>query len=275
MQAGTWQEARFPASRRRAAPDGERREAEPDSATVTLTRHCLDAYLGSYAGMEGNPSASLWFCDVRANSEPVAPASMLVPVTAPLVWDAAFRQRQRELLARWATQQKIARIAAAVRNAAGGMAPCEAKEYFDQHLYGPAAREFKLTLFPLPTGEAGARSWTRVYGNQPALTPQERYLELCREGTRFRAIGALRRQRQPKVIVCLGTRNTDDFLRAFGFGGASPTQHVLQPADQGKPIQAYVDGPTTLLVCPPLSGASGLNSDVLQTALGRFIAGFM
>jgi len=275
MQSSAWREARVSASRARTAPEDEQREAAQDSVAVTVSRHCLDTYLGSCAGMEGNPAASLWFCDVRSNSEPVAPASMLLPVAAPLVWDAAFRLRQRELLARSATQQKIARIAAAVRNAAGGMAPCEAKEYFEQHLYGPAGREFKLTLFPLPTGEAGARNWTRVYGNQPALNPQERYLELCRDGMRFRAIGALRRQRQPKVIVCLGTRNTDDFLRAFGFGGTCPTQHVLQPADQGKPIQVYVDGPTTLLVCPPLSGASGLNSDVLQAALGRFVAGFM
>ncbi|WP_420991439.1 transcriptional regulator [Cupriavidus sp. 30B13] len=264
------------ASRERgAAAEDNVQDRAHDRAQIAISRHCLDAYLGSYVGMEGNPAADLWFCDVRSNGEPVPLASMLSPVAAPLVWDAAFRQRQRELLARWATQQKIARIAAAVRNTLGSVAPCEAQAYFERHLYGPSGWEFKLTLFPLPTGESGARSWTRVYGNQPALNPQERYLDLCREGSRFRAIGALRRQRQPKVIVCLGTRNTEDFLRAFGFGEARQRQHVLQPADQGKPIQVYADGPTTLLVCPPLSGASGLNSDVLQTALGRFIAGFM
>ncbi|MGO4332167.1 transcriptional regulator [Cupriavidus sp. 2TAF22] len=270
-----WQDAMTTAGRRPPAPARGYREADPHNQQAAISSQCLDAYLGSYSGMAGNPSADLWFCDVRAHAEPAPLASLLAPVAAPLVWDTDFRMRHSEMLARWATQQKLARIAAAVRSAADSVEPCEAKQYFEQRLYGPSGHEFKLSLFPLPTLEAGARGWTRLYGHQPVLNPQERYLGLCREGSRFRFIAALRRQWQPKVIVCLGSRNTDDFLQAFGFADAPQTEHVLQPADQGKPIQVCVDGPTTLLICPPLSGASGLNSDVLQTALGRYIARLM
>jgi transcriptional activator of eps genes len=225
--------------------------------------------------MEGNPAAALWFCDVKSHGEAVSLASPLPPVSAPIAWDADFRVRHRDILPRLVTQQKVARIVAAARNARPDLGGCDSKQYFDRHLYGPSGWEFKLSLFPLPVGEIGTRSWARAHQNQPALIPQGRYFALCREGKRFKFVADLRKRMQPKVIVCLGTRNSDDFLRAFGFTGATETKHVLQPADLGKPISVYSEGSSTLLICPPLAGASGLNSDVLQEALGKYIAQFM
>lgn len=242
---------------------------------VPVSSQSLDAYLGSYVGMEGNPSADLWFCDVKSHGEAVPLASPLSPVSAPLAWDADFRLRHREILPRLATQQKIARIVAAARNGRADSGGCDSKQYFDRHLYGASGWEFKLSLFPLPAGEIGTRSWARAHWNQPALTPQGRYFALCREGRRFKFMAELRKRMQPKVIVCLGTRNSDDFLCAFGFTGAKESKHVLQPADLGKPISVHIEGPGALLICPPLAGASGLNSDVLQEALGKYIAQFM
>jgi transcriptional activator of eps genes len=230
----------------------------------------LDAYLASYVGMLGNASAPIWLCDVSplANDTPlVAP---LIPWREPAVWDEGFRRRNETQMARWGLHQATARIMASAYTASSD-AGVDWKPYFWTRLYAPSGDDFRLSLFPLPSRSGAARCWKESYGDQPALNPQRRYLDLCKLGGRFAFITALRKRMAPKVIVCFGPRHAQDFLNAFGFIGMPSTEFVLQPADQAKHLQIFTEGGTTLVIAPTIGGAMGITSDTLQHALGHYI----
>lgn len=230
----------------------------------------LDAYLASYVGMLGNPSAPIWLCDVSplANSTPlVAP---LIAWSEPAVWDERFRRRNSVDMERWGIHQAAARVMASAYTVFSD-ADVDWKSYFWTKLYSPSGGDFRLSLFPLPISSGAARCWKQFYGDQPALNPQWRYFDLCKLGGRFPFITALRKRLAPKVIVCFGPRHVEDFLNALGFVGMPSSQIVLQPADQAKELQAFTEGGTTLVIAPTIGGATGINSDLLQHALGDYI----
>lgn len=230
----------------------------------------LDAYLASYVGMLGNSAAPVWLCDVSplATSTPVA--TPLIPWREPAVWDQDFRQRNETDMLRWGGHQAAARIMASAYLADYDL-NVDWKSYFSTRLYAPSGADFRLSLFPLPTGSGASRSWGKAHSGQPVLNPQSRYMNLCRVGGRFRFITALRKRMAPKVIVCFGPRQTDDFLMAFGFAGVPGSEVVLQPADQPKRLQVFTEGDTALVIAPLLGGPTGINSETLQHALGRYV----
>lgn len=46
----------------------------------------------------------------------------------------------------------------------------------------------------------------------------------------------------------------------------------MQPADLAKTLRVLEHDGTTWIMCPALAGASGLTSDVLLEAMGRYVA---
>ncbi len=234
----------------------------------------LGNYFASYVGMEGgNPGASVWICDGSPHPwfEPLA--APLLPRMAPPAWDAVFREKHRDDMARWLNHQRIARIMAAARAEALGLrlGDHDWKEYYAHHLYTPHGAEFKLNLFPLPMQLDGLTPWSKVFRGQAEMVPKDRYLALCRNGGRFRFLQELCAHWRPKVVVCLGYRHCDDFVRAFGLGEVQCEDLLFQPADQVRRLQVFARGGTTWIVCPALAGSAGLTSDVQLNALGKLL----
>lgn len=238
--------------------------------TRALSVEELDAYFASYVGMLGNARAPIWLCDPSPVANGTALVAPLIPCSTPAVWDEGFRRRNERDMARWGVHQAMARIMASAYTASPD-AHVDWKSYFWTKLYAPCGGDFRLSLFPLPIGSGVFRSWKQSYGDQPALNPQRRYLDLCKQGGRFPFITALRKRMAPKVIVCFGQRHTEDFLNAFGFLGTPGVDVVLQPADQAKQLQVFTKTGTTLVIAPTIGGATGLNSDILQHALGHYL----
>jgi len=250
-------------------------KAEPHTI---FTREMLDLYFASYIGMEGgNPGGAVWFCDSAPPSRDEPLAELLAPQTEPSAWDAAYRHKNRHEMERWQSHQKIARIMAAARAQAFGVALSERdwKEYFDHFLYARHGAEFKLSLYPLPARMINQTSWSKAFRGQPALVPKQRYLDLCREGLRFAFIDGIRELRKPKVVVCFGERHVADFVKAFRLSEVEPVDQILQPADQVKTLRVFERDGTRWIICPALAGAAGLMSDVLLDAMGQYVAGWL
>jgi len=240
-----------------------------------LSREELDLAFGSFAGMEGgNPGAAVWVCDAAPLYSVVPLPMALQPQWLPGTWDAAFRRRHADVLPRWQTHMRIARIMAAARATAmpPGRSPIGAQAYFDHYLYAPGGWEFKLNLFPLPERLDATQPWTKVFSDQTVLRSRSEFFRLCRHGARFRFIEALRRQHRPRVVLCLGERLERDYLRAFGFQDVQGTDAILKPADMPRHLQIFQHEQTTLVLSPALGGAQGLSSDVLLDSLGEFLA---
>lgn len=239
-----------------------------------FTRDELDNYFASYVGMEGgNPRASVWICDRSPHPWFERLAGPLRPRTEPRAWDDAFRAKHRVDMGKWLNHQRIARIMAAARAEALGIRldDNDWKEYFRDQLYAPDGAEFKLNLFPLPMQLDGLTPWSKVFRGQAELVPKERYLELCRHGGRFRFLRTLCTYWRPKVVICIGHRQTDDFVRAFGLDEAAGEVRQLQPADQVRLLHVFVRDGTTWILCPALAGSAGLTSDVQLNAFGKLL----
>ncbi|WP_420992765.1 transcriptional regulator [Cupriavidus sp. 30B13] len=235
----------------------------------------LDAYFSSYAGMEGgNIGAAVWLCDKEPHLLAAAPGAALAPVHAPPAWDAAFRERHRHDMPRWQTHQRLARIMAATRAATlrETMPGVDWHAYFDQYLYAPGGWEFKLNLYPLPKPQHMDLAQIETFRRNPYLSPNWRYADFCRQGGRFRFIAGLRRRMRPKVILCTGQAEEEEFLLAFGFEGVPCTEHRLQPADLVKTLRVYSHEGTHLVICPKVGGPAGINSDTLLDAMGAFLS---
>lgn len=222
----------------------------------------------------GNPAAAIWFCDSTPHPWTESLLAPLIPRRHPGAWDAAFRATNREAMERWQSHQKVARIMCAARTQVLGPSReiSSWQDYYANHLYAPGGAEFKLSLFPLPAHLVGDQPWSKAFRGQPELVPKQRYLERCRNGGRFRFISEIRRRWRPKLVVCLGERHREDYVRAFGLERASARDYVLQPADLAKTLRLFEADGTTWVICPALAGASGLTSDVLLEAMGRYIA---
>ncbi|TDF66167.1 transcriptional regulator [Cupriavidus sp. L7L] len=241
---------------------------------AAYTREELDNYFASFAGMEGgNLSAAVWICDVApyANGALSAP---LQPVRAPGAWDRAFRQRHKRELIRWQKHYKIARIMAAARAATLGQDSerIDGMRYLASRLYAAEGWELKLSLFPMASRPDGEQAWSTVFRSQPELSTRKQFLNLCRLGGRFRFLAELRRNMRPKVLVCLGARQADDYVRAFGFEGVCRNEVILQPADLTRTLQCFWHEGTAMMIAPAFGGAHGLNSDVLLDAMGQHVA---
>ncbi len=240
-----------------------------------FTREQFDAYFSSYVGMEGgNPAAAVWFCEFAPSGIDAPLSGTLAPLRRPLAWDHEFRCRHRQDMARWQTHQRIARIMAAARETVlyGRTDGGDWQQYLEESLYQPRGWEFKLNLFPLAIRPEGRLPWSKLYYGQPELNPKQRYLDLCREGGRFRFIHGLRRQMRPKVVLCLAERHTADYLRAFGMERVPAVEHTLKPADQARTLQVYTHQGTNLVICPAVAGTAGIGSDVLLDAVGGFVS---
>jgi len=240
-----------------------------------FTGEQLDTYFASYVGMEGgNPASSVWFCDNSPHPWRESLLAPLAPQRHPRSWDKAFRQTNREAMGRWQSHQKVARImsAACAETCGHSLAHCDWQDYYANHLYAPGGAEFKMSLFPLPAHMIGDMPWSKAFRGQPQLVPKQNYLERCRNGPRFRFIAHIRKYWKPKLVVCLGERHREDYIRAFGLERARAREYVLQPADLPKTLQLLETDDTTWVICPALAGASGLTSDVLLEAMGRYLA---
>ncbi|MGO4327460.1 transcriptional regulator [Cupriavidus sp. M-11] len=239
-----------------------------------FTSQELDNYFSSFVGMEGgNPRASVWICDRSPHpwSEPLV--RPLRPRTEPPAWDAAFRLRHRDDMERWLHHQRIARIMAAARAQALGerLGDDDWKHYYRDRLYAPGGSEFKLNLFPLPAQLDGLTPWSKVFRGQSELVPKDRYLNLCRQGGRFRFLQQACARWRPKLVVCLGYRHAEDYLHAFGLEHAAGQDLPLQPADLVRILRVFDKDGTTWINCPALAGSAGLTSDVLLNAFGRLL----
>ena len=229
---------------------------------LIFSREQLDKYFASYVGMEGgNPAGAVWFCDRDPHPWTESLVAPLGPREQPNAWGTVFRARNRDSMERWQSHQKIARIMAAARAETHRrpQSECDWKHYFADLLYAPNGAEFKLSLFPLPAQQIGDTPWSRAFRGQPALVPKQRYVDLCRTGSRFRFISKIRERWRPKIVLCFGERHMDDYVQAFGLQAAATRQFILQPADLAKTLQVLEHDGTTWIISPPLAGASGLD----------------
>ncbi|MFJ1259594.1 XpsR family transcriptional regulator [Cupriavidus sp. CuC1] len=176
-------------------------------------------------------------------------------------------------MGKWLNHQRIARIMAAARAQALGIRldDNDWKEYYWDQLYAPDGAEFKLNLFPLPVMLDGLTPWSKVFRGQSELVPKDRYLDLCRHGGRFRFLRTLCAHWRPKVVICIGYRQAEDFVRAFGLDQVACEERQLQPADQVRLLHAYERDGTTWILCPALAGSAGLTSDVQLNAFGKLL----
>lgn len=239
-----------------------------------LTHQELDDYFGSYVGMDGgNPEAPIWFCDPSRNSSFERLVTPLQPKTMPPAWDAEFRVQHRDEMEKWLMHQRIARIMTATRADALGIPLGENdwQSYYWNRLYAPNGAEFKLSLFPMPLNLTGSTSWSQVFRGQPALVPKHRYLDLCRQGARFRFLAWICARWRPKVVVCFGHRYTEDFRRAFVLDEVAGEDQQLRPADLVTPLRVFVRDSTTWVICPAMAGSSGLTSNVQLDAFGKWL----
>ncbi len=238
-----------------------------------VTKEDLEAYFASFVGMTGNTAAAVWFCEESPHNLPPAFVPPYRAPQHPQAWNAAFLRENRERLPQWQNHQKIARILAAATEVVrelptGAIDPVD---YFFRDLYAEQGNAFCLSLFPLPARGNHKALWD-AYQQCVPLSPRQRYRDLCSQGARFRFIAALRRRMRPKLVVCTGSRVPELFLQAFGFHGVSGEDAVIQPADQARSLRVYRHEGTTLVLAPPLAGVSGLSSNVLLEALGRYLA---
>ncbi|WP_416047920.1 transcriptional regulator [Cupriavidus basilensis] len=243
--------------------------------TSVFSSEELDMYFSSYAGMEGgNIGAAVWICDKEPHLLAFSPGTSLAPVHEPPAWDSAFRERHRHDMPRWQTHQRLARIMAATRAATlrETMPELDWRGYFDQYLYAPRGWEFKINLYPLPKPQQMDLSQIETFRRNPCLSPNWRYVEFCRQGGRFRFIAEQRRRMRPKVILCTGQAEEEEFLLAFGFQGVPCSEHHLQPADLVKTLRVYSHEGTHLVICPKVGGPTGINSDTLLDAMGAFLS---
>lgn len=222
----------------------------------------------------GNPAGSVWFCDRSPHPWNESLKAPLTPRTEPPAWDANFRAIHSGSMGKWQNHQRIARIMAAARAEVLGLrlGDSDPKQYYERQLYAPDGAEFKLNLFPLPAQLDGVTPWSKAFRGQSSLVPKARYLDLCRQGGRFRFLAKICAYWRPKVVVCLGQRHTEDYVRAFALDGVVAEDQLLQPADLVKSLRVFVRDGTTWFVCPALAGPSALNSDVLLDAFGRMLA---
>lgn len=237
-------------------------------------RQEIENYFSSYVGMEGgNLRASVWICD-RSPYPWLEPFSApLQPRTEPPSWDEAFRARYGHKMPRWLQHQRIARFMAAARAEALDVQPGNDDwiQYFANHLYAPRGWEFRLNLFPLPVQLDGLSPWSKVFRGYPELLPKARYLELCRQGSRFGFLRNLRLLWRPKLIVCFGYRHAKDYLQAFGLDDVEGEDIIMQPADLKIVLKTFQKDESTIIICPALAGSAGMASDVLLNAFGKFI----
>jgi transcriptional activator of eps genes len=248
---------------------GSASTGEADRAVPAAdARPSLDAFLASYAGMQGNPAAPVWLCEATARMAGTPATQSLLPVPAPVVWDQAFRRRNQDEIPKWQSHQKIARILAAAHASASDIGAPDWKDYFERQLYGPDGSEFWLSLYPALVRQEESAGLQGTFAVPRTL---KRYAALCRSGSRFPFVTALAQRMAPKLIVCFGAQHADDFCSAFGFDGIAGENVILQPADLPKLLRVYTKGETRLVIAPLLGGMDGLNSDVLQIALGKYM----
>ncbi|WP_245002031.1 transcriptional regulator [Cupriavidus pinatubonensis] len=176
-------------------------------------------------------------------------------------------------MGKWLGHQYVARIMAAARAEALSVRPADNdwEQYYWRHLYAPEGAEFRLSLFPLPTQFKGRTTWSKAFRGQPELTPQSRYLDLCRHGERFRFLAHLCARWRPKVVVCLSHRHTDEYVEAFSLRGIASEEHALQAADQVRRLRIFSKENTTWIFCPTIGGSAGLTSRVQLDAFGKFL----
>ncbi|MEK7491770.1 MAG: transcriptional regulator [Pseudomonadota bacterium] len=189
----------------------------------------------------------------------------------PVVWNADFRQRNQDEMPKWQSHQKIARILTAVHTLATDPGAPDWKEYFQERLYGPAGNEFWLSLYPALVRTVDSASGRSPHDTLAVPRTLPRYAALCRQGGRFEFVTRLARHMAPKIIVCFGHQHSDDYRSAFGFAGVVGEDVILQPADLPKRLRVFTKDGTKLVIVPLLGGTDGINSDVLQIALGRYI----
>lgn len=238
----------------------------------------LDLYLGSCFGMlGGNPRAAVWFCDVNNDYSIGRNIVITKPPLSPTAWDFSFREENRDAMIYWLTYQRIARVMASAR-ATTLQRPeleCDWRSYYENHLYGPSGAEMNVTLYPLSRSAEMLNGWIKCAFSSGARISVRKYVDLCRNGLRFKFINSLRSRLMPKVVVCLGDSARREFVRAFDLDGVGMREHVLKPADQERVIHSSVKDGTTWVFCPALAGVSGLCSNVFLDELGKLISGML
>ncbi|MFK3872129.1 hypothetical protein [Pseudoalteromonas rhizosphaerae] len=133
-------------------------------------------------------------------------------------------------------------------------------------------RLFKLNLYPIAFNSTADDLWHQ-HGFDTVTGFASKYLfnNWC-FFNRFPFYTALRKQYQPKLIICTGVNYLKDFLMFFaGADGVDSIQSEIISVDTGEKRTLYWSkiGKSLLVVVPFFSGRWGLNSDDLLHAFGN------
>lgn len=221
----------------------------------------------SLIGMDGgNIHASVWFCGIEwgTDEEKVIDYTTRDTYTEngleiPYL-SSQWKQNHPRLL-NWQFDQKLAKIMCEVTQETNGY-----KEYLKTKYCDKNGNEFKLNLFPLPA--RNVEEWTQDHIKITGDCIKYHYYTHCAE-TRFKAFNKMINVYQPKVVVCFGSKFSEEYKLAFLNDQQKYTQtsHKISNGNDIELIKA--EGSPVILVCP-FPGRK-LNSDSDLKALGQII----
>ncbi|EHR42585.1 hypothetical protein [Alishewanella jeotgali] len=134
---------------------------------------------------------------------------------------------------------------------------------------------FKLNLYPIAFNSTADDLWHQYRFDEATSFPSKLLFNNWCFFNRFPFYAALRKQYQPKLIICTGVNYLKDFLMFFaGSDGVRTIESEVISINATEKRTLYwskVDN-TLLVVLPFFSGRFGLNSDALLQAFGSRIA---
>lgn len=134
---------------------------------------------------------------------------------------------------------------------------------------------FKLNLYPIAFNSTADDLWHKYGFDDATSFPSKQLFNHWCFFNRFPFYAALRKQYQPKLIICTGVNYLKDFLMFFaGVDGVETIKSEVISINVNEKRTLYWSkaGNSLLVVVPFFSGRFGLNSDALLQAFGSRIA---
>ena len=107
---------------------------------------------------------------------------------------------------------------------------------------------FKMNLFPIAFRNTNEDQWNKCFEIATGFSTKEKYKDWCRR-ERFAVIKNLVDICRPKLIICFGKENSEDFKKAF-FGDSEIIYCENDEINSNIKLQWYMDNYTIAVICP-------------------------
>jgi len=142
----------------------------------------------------------------------------------------------------------------------------------------------KLNLYPIAFDSTTDELWHKYQLDELTGFDEKHLFQTWCLMNRFPAFANLRKEHNPRVIICTGVSYLRDFFMCFG-GGQEESGLIryaeiepLSKNNRKKKRRYYwvkLSNETTLVVIPFFSGSNGLNSNYLLNEMGNIIKEFI